>query len=94
MHSELITAQTQKQERQAQIEPLQEQVAEVLTHADANRAQMVQTHAKCIGLLSDEVVIQVVKTIKEKTVQALTTTTELRGRFQMITEEIEATQKD
>jgi hypothetical protein len=30
MQAELITAQTQKQERQAQIEPLQEWVAEVL----------------------------------------------------------------
>jgi hypothetical protein len=86
--------QTQKHEQQAQIEPLQEWVAEVLAQEEVDRAQMAQTHAECIGLLSDEVVIQVVKTIKEKTAQALTTTTELRGRFQMITEEIEAAQKD
>jgi hypothetical protein len=79
---------------QAQIEPLQERVAEVLAQAEADRAQMAQTQAECAGLLSDEVVIQVVETIKEKTTQALTTATELREKFQMITEEIEAAQKD
>jgi hypothetical protein len=40
MQAELITAQTQKQERQAQIEPLQEWVAEVLAQAEAARTQM------------------------------------------------------
>jgi hypothetical protein len=55
---------------------------------------MAQTQAECTGLLSDEVVVQVVDTIKEKTVQALTKAVELREKFQMITEEIEAAQKD
>jgi hypothetical protein len=55
---------------------------------------MVQIKIECAGLLSDKVAIQVVKTIKEKTVQALTTTTELREKFHMITEEIEVAQKD
>jgi chromosome segregation ATPase len=94
MQAELITAQTQKQERQAQIEPLQERVAEVLAQAEADRTQMAQTQAECTGLLSDEVVIQVVETIKEKTAQALTKATELKEKFQMITEEIEEAQKD
>ena len=40
MQVELITVQTQKQECQAQIEPLQEHVVEVLTHAEASRTQM------------------------------------------------------
>jgi hypothetical protein len=34
MQVELITAQTQKQERQAQIEPLQERVAEILAQEE------------------------------------------------------------
>jgi hypothetical protein len=42
---------------------------------------MVQTWAECAGLLSDKVVIQVVQTIKEKTVQALTIVVELREKF-------------
>jgi hypothetical protein len=52
---------------------------------------MLQTQEECAGLLSDEVVIQVVETIKEKTMQALTTTRELREKFQIITKEIDVT---
>jgi hypothetical protein len=40
---ELITTQTHKQERQAQIEPLQERVAEVLAQAEVARTYMAQT---------------------------------------------------
>ena len=61
--------------------------------AEADRAQMAQTQAECVVLLSDEVVVQVVETIKEKTVQTLTTTTELREKFHMITEEIKVARK-
>jgi predicted nucleic acid-binding Zn-ribbon protein len=94
MQAELITAQTQKQERQAQIEPLQERVAEVLAQAEGARTQIAQTQEECAGLLSDEVAVQVVDTIKEKTAQALTKAAELKEKFQTITEEIEAAQKD
>jgi hypothetical protein len=37
MHTKLITVKMQKQERQAQIEPLQEQVAEVLAQEEEAR---------------------------------------------------------
>jgi hypothetical protein len=67
LQAELISAQTQKQERQAQMEPLQEQVAEVLAQAEEAKTQIAQTQAECAGLLSDEVAVQVVDTIKEKT---------------------------
>jgi hypothetical protein len=46
-----------------------------------DREQMAQTEAECARLLSDEVVIQVVETIKEKTTQALTIASELREKF-------------
>jgi hypothetical protein len=39
MQEELITVQTQKQERQAQLEPLQERVAEVLAQVEEARTQ-------------------------------------------------------
>jgi hypothetical protein len=94
MQAELITAQTQKHERQAQIEPLQERVAEVLAQAEGDKTQIAQTQAECAGLLSDEVAVQVVDTIKEKTAQALTKATELKEKFQTITKEIEEAQKD
>jgi hypothetical protein len=45
-------------------------------------------------LINDEVAFQVVDTIKEKTVQALTQEAELKENFQMITKEIKEAQKD
>jgi hypothetical protein len=45
-------------------------------------------------LINDEVEIQFVGTIKEKTAHALTQTIELKEKFQMITKEIEEAQKD
>jgi hypothetical protein len=54
---------------------------------------MAQTQEECAGLLSDELAVQVVDTIKERTAQAMTKATELREKFQMITEEIEVAQK-
>ena len=75
------------------MEPLQEQVAEVLAQAEEAKIQITQTQVECVGLLSDEVAVQVVDTIKDKTVQALTQTTELEEKFQTITKEIEKAQK-
>jgi hypothetical protein len=40
-------------------------------------------------LLSDEVAVQVIDTIKEKTTQALKKVAELKEKFQTITKEIE-----
>jgi hypothetical protein len=94
MQAELITAQTQKQERQAQIEPLQEQVAAILAQAEGAKTQIAQTQAECARLLSDEVTVQVVDTIKKKTAQALTKARELKEKFQTITKKIEEAQKD
>jgi chromosome segregation ATPase len=94
LQAELITAQTQKQERQAQMEPLQERVAEVLAQAEEAKTQIAQTQEECAGLISDEVAVQVVDTIKEKTAQAQTQAAELKEKFQTITKEIEEAQKD
>jgi chromosome segregation ATPase len=46
LQAELISAQTQKQERQAQMEPLQEWVAEVLAQAEEAKTQIAQTQAR------------------------------------------------
>jgi hypothetical protein len=43
--------------------------------------------------LSDEAIVQVVYTIKEKTTQALTKAVEFKEKFQVITKEIEEAQK-
>jgi peptidoglycan hydrolase CwlO-like protein len=70
LQAELTTAQTQKQEWQAQMEPLQEWVAEVLAQAEEAKAHIAQTQAECVELISDEIAVQIVDTLKEKTVQA------------------------
>ena len=44
--------------------------------------------------MSEEVVAQIVDTIKEKTVQALTKAAKLKEQFQTITKEIEEAHKD
>jgi chromosome segregation ATPase len=58
LQAELITAQTQKQERQAQMEPLQERVAEVLAQAEEAKTQIAQTQEECMELVSDEVAVR------------------------------------
>jgi hypothetical protein len=45
-------------------------------------------------LINDEVAVQVVDTIKEKTVQVLTQATKIKEKFQTITKEIREAQKD
>ena len=89
IHAELITVQTQKKERQAQIEPLQEWIAEVLAQVEEARNQIEQTQLECAGLMSKEVESQRVDTIKDKTAQTLTKTTKFQEQFQTITKEIE-----
>jgi peptidoglycan hydrolase CwlO-like protein len=64
--AELTTVQTQKQERHAQMEPLQEKVAEVLEQAEEAKAQIAQTQEECVELISDEIADQIVDTLKEK----------------------------
>jgi hypothetical protein len=49
------------------MEPLQERVAEVLAQAEEAKTQIAQTQAECAGLISNEVAVQTVDTIKEKT---------------------------
>jgi hypothetical protein len=63
----IITTQTQKQERQAQMEPLQEQVVEGLTQAEEDKTQIAQIQADCAILINNKVAVQVVDRIKEKT---------------------------
>jgi capsule polysaccharide export protein KpsE/RkpR len=65
---ELIIMQTHKHEHQSQMEPLQEQVAKVLAQAEEAKTQIAQTQVKCAGLINNEVVDQVVDTIKKKIV--------------------------
>jgi hypothetical protein len=76
------------------MEPLQERVANVLAQAEEAKTHITQTQVECAGLISHEVAVQVVDTIKEKTVHLLKQVVELKEKFQMITKEIKEAQKD
>jgi hypothetical protein len=75
------------------MEPLQEWVAEVLAQAEEAKTHIAQTQAECVELIIDEIAVQIVDTLKEKTAQAQTQATELKEKFQAITREIEEAHK-
>jgi hypothetical protein len=93
LQAELIVAQTQKKERQAQMEPLQERATEVIAQAEEAKTYMAQTQAECARMVSDEIAVQVLDALKEKTVQAQTQATELTEKFQAIAREIDEAHK-
>ena len=63
------------------MESLQEQVEEVLAQEKEAKAHIAQTQEECVELINDEIAIQIVDTLKEKTVQAQTQETELKENF-------------
>jgi formylmethanofuran dehydrogenase subunit C len=71
------------------MEPFQEWVVEVLARAEEVKTQKSQSQVECTELISDEIAVQIVDTLKEKTVQEKTQVAELKEKFQMVTREIE-----
>jgi peptidoglycan hydrolase CwlO-like protein len=75
------------------MESLQEQVEEVLAQVEEAKAHITQTQEECVELISDDITVQIVDTLKEKTVQAQTQAADLKEKFQEITKEIEEAHK-
>jgi hypothetical protein len=57
------------------------------------KKNMAQTQAECAGMIIDEIAVQVLDTLKEKTVQAQMQEKELTEKFQEIAGEIEEAHK-
>jgi DNA repair exonuclease SbcCD ATPase subunit len=93
LQAELIATQTQKKERQAQMEPLQERAAEVIAQAEEAKKNMAQTQAECTEMISDEIAVQVLDALREKTTQAQTQAKELTEKFQALAGAIEEAHK-
>jgi uncharacterized coiled-coil DUF342 family protein len=93
MQAELIAMQTQKKERQAQMEPLQERATEVIAQVEDAKKNMAQTQAECTEMINDEIAVQVLDALREKTVQAQTQAKELTEKFQALAGEIEEVHK-
>jgi hypothetical protein len=92
LQAKLIVAQTQK-ERQAQMEPLQERAREVIAQEENAKKNMAQTHAKCAEMISDEIEVQVLGALREKTAQSQAQAKELTEKFQTLAREIEEAHK-
>jgi hypothetical protein len=75
------------------MEPLQEQVAEVITEVVEANIYMEQTHTECAGLINNEIAVQTVDTLKEKNAQAQMQAVKLREKFQAITREVDEAHK-
>ena len=89
LQEQLIILQTQKKERQAQMELLQKQAAEVIAQVEDSKKNMAQNQTECAGMINDEITVQVLEALKEKTAQAQTQETNLMKKFQAIAREIE-----
>ena len=50
------------------MEPVQEWVAEDLAKEEEAKTHIAQTQAECVELISDKIAVQIVDTLKEKTV--------------------------
>jgi hypothetical protein len=75
LQAELVVAQTQKKDRQAQMEPLQELAVEVIAQEEEEKKNMAQTQAECTEMIREEITTQVLDALKEKTMQACWTQT-------------------
>jgi non-homologous end joining protein Ku len=74
LQTKLIATQTQKKDRQAQMEPIQEQAVEVIGEEEEAKKNMAQTHAK---MINNDSTMQVLDALRENTMQAKTQENEL-----------------
>jgi hypothetical protein len=49
------------------MELLQDRVSEVIAHVEEVKTYMEQTQAECVGLINDDIVVQKIDALKEKT---------------------------
>jgi hypothetical protein len=64
-----------------------------VSKAKESKSHIAQTQAKCMELISEEIAVQIVDTLKERTTQVQTQATTLKEKFQEITKDIEEAQK-
>jgi hypothetical protein len=93
LQAELIVTQTQKKDRQAQMEPLQELAAEVIAQAEEAKKNMAQIQAECTEMINEEITMQVLDALREKTTQAQTQARELTEKFQTLAGAVEEAHK-
>jgi hypothetical protein len=68
LQEELTTAQTQKKERESQMELLQERKVKFIAQEEESKTYMAQTQVECARLISNKISVQELDTLKEKIV--------------------------
>jgi len=80
----LKNIQVEKQERQAQLEPLQEGVEKMLTNIDAAKGQTEQVGLENEELLKEPITMQTVETIAKKSAQVKSKVEDILGILQQL----------
>jgi hypothetical protein len=93
LQAELIVAQTQKKDRQAQMEPLQELATEIIAQSEEEKKNMAQTQAECTEMIWEEITVQVLDALTEKVVQAQIQGRELADKFHTLAGVVEEARK-
>jgi hypothetical protein len=88
LQAELKTTQAHKQERQAQMEPLQEKATEMITQLEAEKKNMAQTQVECTTMVQEEVTTQNLEALTEKVVQVQTRGRGLEDKFHSLAEAV------
>jgi hypothetical protein len=75
------------------MEPLQERTTTVIAQAEETKKNMAQTQVECVEMINDEIAVQVLGALREKTVQAHTQAKELTEKFQALAGDTEEAHK-
>jgi hypothetical protein len=81
LHVEVKVAQEEKQARQAQLDPLQDQAKQMITMLEIEKVGMEQAHEDNKEALKEHMTVQDVEIIAEKSVQAKDKETYLAQKF-------------
>jgi hypothetical protein len=75
------------------MEPLQELAAEVIVQEEEEKKNMEQTQAECAEMINEDITVQVLDALREKTVQAQTKARELTEKFHTLAGVVEEAHK-
>jgi hypothetical protein len=89
LQAELKAMQMQKQERQVEVEPLQEQAAQMITQLEEEKKSMAQAHIESATLIHEDITAQSVEALTGKVMQVKMRGRELAEKFQILETTIE-----
>jgi hypothetical protein len=81
LQTELKTTQMNKQERQAQLEPLQEQATQMIVQLEEEKTSMAHAHSESTTLLQEHITMQIVEALTDKAAQVKEKGKELAEKF-------------